>query len=261
MTQILAIALNTFREAVRNKVLYSLLLFALALILASFFLGEFTLGQGLRLTRDLGLFGVDVFGVLIAIFLGVNLLYKELQLKTIYTLLPKPIDRHQFVLGKWMGMVMTLAVQVTVMGMVAQGMLLLQGADVEPAMLKALWLLFVNVVVVTSIALVFSAFSTPFLSGLFALGLFIVGRSTPDLLEMGRRMGGGAELVVTGLAKLIPNLHLFFPSGTIVGVERVTVHQAFVDASYLVWTTLYGFGYSALALGAAILIFRRRDFV
>ena len=261
MTGIWAIARNTFREAVRNKILYSLLMFAVILIMGSLALGELTLGEGLRLTRDLGLYGIDMFGVLIAIFLGVNLLYKELQLKTVYTILPKPIHRYQFVLGKWLGMICTLALQVLVMGLVLQLALFMQGSGIELAVVKALWLLLVNVIVVTSIALMFSAFSSPLLSGLLALGIFIVGRSIPDLLALGQKAGGRAEMIVSFAGRLLPNLHLFFPSGAIVGASRVTVHQDFVNASYLLWTTLYGFGYSAVAVVLAIAIFRKRDFV
>lgn len=261
MTRVWIIARNTFREAVRNKVLYSLLFFAVLLIMASLILGEFTLGQGVRLTRDLGLYGVDVFGVLIAIFLGVNLLYKELQLKTVYTILPKPIHRYQFVIGKWLGLVLTLALQVLVMGVVLQLALLLQGAGVEVAVIKAVWMLFVNVVVVTSIALVFSAFSSPFLSGLLSLGIFVVGRSLPDLIALGERAGGGLQSAIGVAAKALPNLHLFFPSGAIVGASRVSVHGDLVTMSYVVWTTVYGFGYSAIAVAVAVAIFRKRDFV
>ncbi len=261
MMRIFAIAGNTFREAVRNKVLYSLLLFAIALIMGSLALGEFTLGQQVRLTRDLGLYGIDMFGVLIAIFLGVNLLYKELQLKTVYTILPKPIFRHQFVIGKWVGMVLTLTLQVIVMGAVLQLAMKLQGAGVEVAVLKALWLLLMNVIVVTSIALVFSAFSSPFLSGVFSLGIFIVGRSIPDVLALAAKAGGSVQVGLTVAAKILPNLHLFFPSGAIVGAARVSVHEQLVTGTYIAWTTLYGLGYSGLAVAAAVAIFRKRDFV
>ena len=261
MTKVVAIALNTFREAVRNKILYSLVMFAAVLILGSLILGEFTLGQGVRLTRDLGLYGIDIFGVLIAIFLGVNMLYKELQLKTVYTILPKPIARYQFVLGKWLGLVFTLALQVVVMGAVLQLALLVQGTGIEAAVMKALWLLLINVVVVTSIALAFSAFSTPFLSGVFSLGIFAVGRATPDFVEMGRRAGGVAEVAVGLAVKVIPNLHLFFPSGAVVGAKHVSVHAALVDMRYMVFTTIYGLGYSVMAVAVAIIIFRKRDFI
>jgi ABC-type transport system involved in multi-copper enzyme maturation permease subunit len=247
---------------VRNKILYSLLFFAVLLILSALAVGSLSLHEEIRMTRDMGLFGIDVFGVLIAVFVGVNLLYKELDLKTVYTILPKPIHRWEFVLGKWLGMLLTLGVQVTVMGGVLAGTLAAQGAGLDGATLKALWLLYVNVIVVTSIAVFFSAFSSPFLSGFFALGCFIVGRSVPDIKALGAQMGdGGGRLLLDGAAVVLPNLHLFYPSGTIIGSETVSVHGSFVGADYMMWTTLYGLGYSAVVLVLAMLVFRKRDFV
>ena len=262
MRRVFAIARNTFREAVRNKILYSLLFFAVLLILSALAVGSLSLHEEVRMTRDMGLFGIDIFGVIIAVFVGVNLLYKELDLKTVYTILPKPIHRWEFVFGKWLGMLLTLVVQVSVMGLVLAGTLAAQGAGLDGPTVKALWLLYVNVVVVTSIAVFFSAFSSPFLSGFFALGCFIVGRSVPDIRALGAQIGdGGARTFLDGAAMLLPNLHLFYPSGTIIGSETVSVHGNFVSAGYLMWTTLYGLGYSAIVLVLAMLVFRKRDFV
>lgn len=257
----LAIARNTFREAARNKILYSLLFFAVLLILSAVALGELSLNEELRMTRDVGLFGIDLFSVLIAIFVGVNLLYKELDLKTVYTILPKPIARWEFVLGKWLGMLMTLAVQIAVMGAVLGLVLLAQGGRPDGAVAKAVWLLFVNVTVVTSVALLFSSFSSPFLSGFFSLGVFVVGRAVPDIRQIAARAGGGLARFLDAASAVLPNLHLYYPSGTIVGAERVSVHGQFVGASYLLWTTAYGLGYSVAVLALAMFIFRRRDFV
>jgi ABC-type transport system involved in multi-copper enzyme maturation permease subunit len=256
-----AIARNTFREAARNKVLYSLLFFAIVLIISALALGELSLNEEVRMTRDLGLFGIDLFSVLIAIFVGVNLLYKELDLKTVYTILPKPISRWQFVLGKWLGMLLTLSVQIAVMGMVLALVTLAQGAHLDPAIAKALWLLLVNVTVVTSVAILFSSFSSPFLSGFFSLGVFVVGRSVPDIRLVTARAGGGIGWAVNLMSYAVPNLHLFYPSGAIVGARQVSIHGQFVGADYLVSATAYGAAYSALVLGLAVWIFRRRDFV
>jgi Cu-processing system permease protein len=259
--RIWAIARNTFREAVRNKILYSLLFFAVLIILSAAALGQLSLHEEIRTTRDVGLFGIDLFGVVIAIFVGVNLLYKELDLKTVYTILPKPLRRWEFVLGKWLGMLLTLAVQMAVMGAVLALTLAMQGASFDVPMCKALWLLYVNVVVVTSVAVLFSAFSSPFLSGFFALGLFFVGRSVPDIRALAARSGGALQAILDGGAAVVPNLHLFYPSGAIIGAEHVSVHGEFVGASYLTWTTAYGIGYSLVVLILAMLIFRKRDFV
>ena len=255
-----AIARNTFREAVRNKILYSPLFFAILLIASAVALGRLSMNEELRMTRDIGLFGIDLFGVLIAIFVGVNLLYKELELKTVYTILPKPLRRWEFVLGKWLGMLITLAVQMAVMGVALYATLAVQGAELGGAVL-ALWLLYVNVVVVTSVAVLFSSFSTPFLSGFFALGVFFVGRSVADLQQAATKMGGAAQTLVDGASWVLPNLHLFYPSGAIIGSEHVSVHGTLIGADYLVWNTVYGAGYSLVVLVLAMAIFSRRDFV
>jgi ABC-type transport system involved in multi-copper enzyme maturation permease subunit len=261
MNRILAIAWNTFREAVRNKILYSLLFFAVLLILSALAIGNLTLHEEVRTIRDVGLFGVDLFGVIIAIFVGVNLLYKELDLKTVYTILPKPLWRWEFVLGKWLGMLLTLAVQMTVMGIVLAVVLAIQGSGFDLPTAKAIWLLFINVMLVTSIAVFFSAFSSPFLSGFFSLGCFVVGRSVPDIRALGEKLGAGARAVLNAICNLIPNLHLFYPSGAIVGAEEVSVHRQFVNADYIMTVTGYGVAYSVAVLGLAMLIFRKRDFV
>ena len=261
MRRIWAIARNTFREAVRTKILYSLLFFAVLIILSAVAVGRLSLHEEIRMTRDIGLYGIDLFGVVIAIFVGVNLLYKELDLKTVYTILPKPIYRWEFVLGKWLGMLLTLAVQVGVMSVVLALTLVVQGAKFDAPMWKAVWLLYVNVVVVTSLAVLFSSFSSPFLSGFFAMGLFVLGRSVPEIQAVGQKLGGGARAVVDGLTIVLPNLHLFYPSGSIVGAENVSVHGTFVGAPYIGWTTAYGVGYSLVVLLLAMLVFRKRDFV
>ena len=259
----MAVARNTFREAARNKVMYSLLFFAVALILSTLALGALSVNEDRRMIRDVGLFGIDIFSVLIAIFVGVNLLYKELALKTVYTILPKPIARWEFVLGKWLGVMATLVAQIIVMGAVLALTLFADGGGdaLDTALPKALWLLLMNVTVVTSVATLFSAFTSPFLSGLFSLGVFVVGRQVPDLRQLAERAGGTAGRLLAAAASVLPNLHLFTPSGTIVGGAQVSVHGQFVGVAYLGSVTAYAFGYSAFVLGLAMLIFRRRDFV
>lgn len=264
MRRILAVARNTFREGARNKVLYSLLLFGVALILSALALGELSVHEQRRMIRDVGLFGVDLFSVLIAIFVGVNLLYKELALKTVYAILPKPIARWEFVFGKWLGMMALLAVQVTVMGAVLAATLAVEGgsAALDVALPKALWLLLMNVTVVTSVATLFSAFSGPFLSGAFSLGVFVLGRTVPDVRALAERVGGMVGGALDAMCAVIPNLHLFYPSGTTTAQGgHLSVHADFVSAGYLGVTTGYALGYSALVLALAMFIFRRRDFV
>src|SRR5256885_9720585 len=110
-----AIAINVFREAVRDKVLYNLVLFAVVLTAASYLIGQLTAGQDVKIIKDLGLSATAVFGLFIAVFIGIGLVSKEVERRSIYALLAKPIQRHQLVLGKYVGLVFTLAVNVSVM--------------------------------------------------------------------------------------------------------------------------------------------------
>jgi Cu-processing system permease protein len=255
-----AIAWNTFREAIRNKILHGLLIFALALIASALALGQLSLGEQARLVRDLGLGGTDLFGVLLAIFVGVNLLYQELERRTIYVIVTKPLRRPEFIVGKFLGMALTLGVNVLVMGAMLALVGTLLDAPPDAALLKALVLLYAEVLVVTAVALLFSSFSTPFLSGLFTLGIFLVGRSLPELEAVAKKLGGGAP-ALRALATVMPNLHLFFVSGASVGGRVVSVHGDYVPWSYVASTCGYGLCYVGLTLVGACLIFARRDFV
>jgi len=256
-----AIALNTFREATRNKVLYLLLLFAIGLITFALALGQMSLHEEHRVTRDLGLGGIALFGVLIAIFVGVNLVYKELDKKTVFSLIPKPIHRFEFVLGKYAGMVLTLFVQVAIMAAVLSAVLLVQKGDLDGALARAILLLFVEVIVITAVAVLFSTFSSPILSGAFTLGLYAIGRSTPELRQLiGKLHSPALRVVLSSALRVVPDLHVFYVSGSMVEGEYVSVHGGYVDWGYVATATAYGLGYVACALSLAILLFSRRDF-
>jgi ABC-type transport system involved in multi-copper enzyme maturation permease subunit len=262
LTRAFAIALNTFREAIRNKVLYSLLFFAVALITSALALGQVSLHEDARVTRDLGLGGIALFSVLIAIFVGVNLVYKELERKTVFSLIPKPIHRYEFILGKFFGMVLTLAVQVAIMSLVLFAVLVAQGAEIEAGVIRAIALLFVEVVVVTAVAVLFSSFSTPFLSGVFTLGIFLVGRSTSELREIiGKLDSAGLKGGLYAALRIVPDLHVFYVSGAMVSGQTVSVHGAYVSWEYVAVATGYGLFYAACALLLAMVLFSRRDFV
>jgi ABC-type transport system involved in multi-copper enzyme maturation permease subunit len=257
-----AIALNTFREAVRNKVLYLLLLFAIGLIALARPLGQISLHEELRVTRDLGLGGIALFGVLIAIFVGVNLVYKELDRKTVFSLIPKPIRRFEFILGKFAGMVVTLAVQVAIMSGMLFLIMTLQGGGVEGALVRAIVLLFCEVMVITALAVLFSTFSSPILSGAFTLALFVIGRSTPELRELiGKMNSAGLRAVLHGALRIVPDLHVFYVSGSMIDGQYVTVQSAYVDWGYVATAAAYGLSWAACALALSILLFSRRDFV
>ena len=309
MGRIWAIAINTFREAVRDKVLYGVLGFAGGVLLLTLALAELSLHQQRRVVLDVGLASISLFSVVIAIFLGSSLLYKEIERKTLYVILPKPIRRWEFLLGKYAGIAVTALVFVAIMGAIqlwvtavqagaAPGLVvavplvglatlgvalwrardrtavllpwslaLLAGAaglcgstDANVgAILAALLLTVGEVLVLGAVALLFSSFSTPFLTGALSFGVWLVGRSADEMATMRTdALGEGVKALLRGLARVVPNFHLFVP-----GRHALTAEGALEGGVglYLATTLGYGVSYAAVLLLAAALIFRRRDFL
>ncbi len=265
MNRLGAIAYNTFREAMRSKLLYSIVLFACVLILSGLVLGQFVLNEQLRLTRDLGLGGISFFGVALAVFAGVSMVYKEIERKTVYALIPKPLHRWQFVVGKYLGMVLTLAVQMGLMAVVLCIALWLQGGAPDAPLCRAILLLFGQVAVIAAVAILFSTFSTPFLSGLFTVGVFIIGRYSNELhaviLAKLKESPELAKVLLYG-SHVLPDLHLFFVSGGTVAGKTVSVNAGdYVNWTYVASASAYGLAYAGCVLALAIWSFSRRDFV
>lgn len=249
-----AIALNTFREAIRDKILYNLLLFALLMIGSSAFLGTLTIGEQIKVVKDMGLACISLFGVLIAVMVGIGLVYKEIDRRTIYTILAKPIRRLEFLLGKYLGLMLTIFLNVLVMAVGLLGISWgLEGAF-SWVLLKGILLILVELMVVTSIALLFSTFSTPFLSALFTLGLYVIGHLSEELKLLGAQ---SASPLTRGLASflyyLLPNLQNF-------NIKSEVVHDVPVDPSFVFFAILYGMLYMGIILTTAAAIFHRRDF-
>ena len=261
------IALNVFRESVRDKVLYNLVAFAILLMGASYLIGQLTAAQDVKIIKDLGLAATSIFGLFIAVFIGIGLVSKEVERKSIYALLAKPVERYQIVLGKYAGLVLTLMVNLAVMAgalyLVLAAMRWIEGPDVvrgleapllDPAMLKAVALTFVELAIVTAIALFFSTFSTPLLSAALTFGLFVAGRFSDDLRSFNQVVDSpAAAALARGLYWVLPHLAPF-------DVRAQVVHGQAVTAGYMALTSAYGFVYIAILLIASTVIFARRDF-
>jgi ABC-type transport system involved in multi-copper enzyme maturation permease subunit len=261
------IAVSVFRESVRDRVPYSIVLFAVLLIASSFLLGQLTAGQDVKIIKDLGLAATAAFGLFIAIFIGIGLVSKEVERKSIYALLAKPISRPQLVLGKYAGLVLTLAVNIAVMTVALYAVLAymtwtesveFQSAwdapGIDPALLKAVFLIFVELMLVTAIALFFSTFSTPILSAALTFGLYVAGHFNADLRNFEQVVDSkAAAWLARGMYHVLPDLSAF-------DVKTEVVHGLAVPMSYVATETAYGLLYIAGLLLAAIVIFSRRDF-
>ncbi len=307
MTRVLAVAINTFREAVRDKVLYGMVGAASAVLVFTLALGELSLDEEARVVHDIGLASISLFSVVTAIFLGSSLLYKEIERKTLYVILPKPIRRYEFLIGKFVGICLTGWIFVTLMGAILFSVMCAQhdalglafgvpigciavsalviwrardrtaalvplsavflacaaaaagsaGVTLEP-ILCALALNLAEVAVVASVALLFSSFSTPFLTGLFTIGIWVAGRSAYEMATMkSRTLPDAIKSLLHTVSEVIPNFNLFVPGWN-------TLNEVGGQGGPIAYV-LTSFGYAALycsvLLFLASLIFNRRDFL
>jgi len=251
------IARNTFREAVRDRVLYNLVLFALLLIGGAIFLGELSGGQEVKIIIDLGLSAVLLFGVFIAIFVGVGLVYKEIEKRTLYSILSKPVGRGQFLIGKYLGLCLTLLVNILIMGVGVSLALAYVERGWNPMVLRiwpSLMLIYLELAILTGVALLFSSFSTPALSALLTFLVFIIGHLSADLKSFAASLGGvTARWFFTGLYYLLPNLsHYSFITAS--------AHGDVPGFGTLLLGFLYAIVYVMVLLSAATLIFGQRNF-
>ena len=267
MRPIRHVAVNVFRESVRDRVPYNLVLFAVLLIGSSYLLAQLTAGQDVKIIKDLGLAATSLFGLFIAVFIGIGLVSKEVERRSIYSLLAKPISRPQFIAGKYAGLVLTLAVNVAVMTAALYAVLAyltwIESPDfksawetpgVDPALLNAIFLIFVELMLVTAIALFFSTFSSPILSAALTFGLYIAGNFNADLRNFEQVVDSKAAVWLTrGLYHGLPDLSAF-------DIKTQVVHGLPVPPGYIWSTAAYGALYISALLLASMVIFSRRDF-
>lgn len=262
LARIWAVALNTFREAMRNRVLAVLVLFAVGLMAFSLVLGELSLHEEVRVIKDIGLAGISFVGILISLFLGVNLLSKELDRKTVFFVIPKPLHRWEFLLGKFTGMAVTLGLLTGLMAVVLAGFVVSNGGTHGIAMLRAELLILLELLLLTTVAMLFSAFSSPYLSAMFTGSLWIIGRNTPELTAFagGKLKDTPLGSVLDGVAAVVPDFHLFYISGGNLEGNVVSIHEGFVSWSYVAQAAGYATLYGGACLLLAMALFARRDF-
>ena len=261
------VALNVFKESVRDRVLYSLVAFASLLMGVSYLIGQLTAGQDIKIIKDLGLAAIATFGLFIAVFIGIGLVWKEVERRSIYSLLTKPVQRHEFIIGKFAGLALTLLVNVMTMTAVFYVVLAYMNTQfpdnvraawpapaVDPGMLRAIGLIFIELLVVTAMALFFSTFSSPFLSAALTFGLWVIGHFNADLLSFENVVESrAAAYLARGLYYVLPNFTAF-------DVKAQVVHALPLPWSYIGISAIYGALYMTLLLTGAVLIFARRDF-
>jgi ABC-type transport system involved in multi-copper enzyme maturation permease subunit len=253
LNRTLAVASNTFRETVRERVLYNLLIFAVLMTVSGLVLGHLSIRQDEKIIKDLGLAAMDLFGTLIAIFVGVGLVSKEIEKRSLYPLLAKPVTRDEFLLGKFLGLGFTLAVNIAVMTLGLYATLFATRRSFEPHLLKAIYPIFLGLLVTVSLALLFSVFTNAAMAAVCTVSLVVAGRFSDVVRNMQDVAAGVAPRMARALYYAIPNYRNF-------DFKDAVVYGDPVRLADLGWVSLYAVTYAAVVLGAALAAFRSRDF-
>ena len=255
MKRIFSIAKNTFRESVRDRILYNLVLFVLLITACAVLLGDLTDGQEARTIVNFGLNAMLLFGVFIAIFVGVGLVSKEIEKKTVYAIFAKPVRRGEFIAGKYLGLCGTLFVNVLIMGVgVSLALLYVKGSSLIGPSWVAIALIYFELMIVTSVAILFSSFSTPSLSALLTFLVFIIGHLSASLRDLAVTLQSkAAAYILEAIYFLLPNLSLFsFRTEAALGISP--------GGSAIMGGLAYALCYIAIVLTVSIVVFTRRDF-
>ena len=250
-----AITFNTFREAVRDRVLYNLILFALLLVATAPLFGEISIGVERIILVNFGLTAISLFGIVIAIFIGIGLVSKEIEKKTLYTILSRPVRRWEFITGKYLGLLMTLMVNAAFMtaGFYVALVVISHGFNKgDGNFLVAIYFIILEFFIVTAITLLFSSFSSPIFAAIFAFALFVIGTFAEDLRNFAAAAHGASKWLMTGAAYLVPNFSSLNVISQVASQQSISGHLVLLN-------TMYALLYSLTATAAAVLVFERRN--
>ena len=254
MKRILAVAANTFRETVRERVLYNLVFFALIMTASGVFMKQLSIRQDERIIKDVGLAAMELFGTLIAVFIGVGLVSKEIERRSLYPLLAKPLGRGEFILGKFAGLGFTLFVNVAVMTAGLFLTLAANGRAADPGLIKAVYAMYLGLLLVVALALLFSSVTSSLLAATGTVILVVAGRFSDVIRNMKQVAAGTPDWLAQGLYYALPNFRNF-------DIKSRVVHFEPVSTGDLAWITLYALAYLGVVVGRALAVFRSREFV
>jgi len=256
MSRIAAVAWNTFREAVRDRVLYNLVFFALLLIATAILVGQISIGIETIVLVSLGLSAISVIGLLIAVFTGVGLVSKEIEKRTLYALLAKPLRRWEFLVGKFGGLVLTLTVNTAAM---ATGLLLALLYVKHPlergdgTVFIAVYFILLKLAIVVALALLFSCFTSQLLAILFTAGLYIAGLFVSEMRHLdASRVGPAMRHLFSAISYVLPNFQNF-------DVMAAAAHAKPLPSALILHNTLYAAFYCAIVLSAASVVFANKN--
>jgi ABC-type transport system involved in multi-copper enzyme maturation permease subunit len=252
--KVITLALNTFKEAARSKVFYLLFFMGILFAVTAKFISILTVGNEARVTLELGLASIQIFITLIAIFTGINLVHKEIDKRTIYNILSKPLHRSHFIFGKFLGLMLTLFIALAGMGVIFVLFLLVVKAPLTSQLLMFFIMLFCELTIVVAISLFFSSFTTPILATIFTITLYVIGHVLWTYNQFkGLIKGAVSQSVVKGIYYLLPNLEKF-------NWKSQVIQQTPIDPGTVFTALAYALLYTTALLLLSLLIFSRREF-
>ena len=253
LSRVVAVAANTFRETVRERVLYNLVFFAILMTLCGLLLGQLSIRQDEKIIKDIGLAAMELFGHLIAIFIGIGLVSKEIERKSLYPLLAKPLSRDELFLGKFAGLGFTLLVNVAAMAAGLFATLLITYRKADPALLKAVLAIYLSLLLVVAIALLFSTVTSTALAAVCTVSLVLAGRFSDVIRNMKQVAPEVPDLLVDFLYFALPNFRNF-------DLKNQVTYGDHVPWSAVGWVVLYAVAYITALLGIGVARFRRKEF-
>jgi ABC-type transport system involved in multi-copper enzyme maturation permease subunit len=253
LNRVRAVAVNTFRETIRERVLYNLVFFALLMTLSGLLLGQLSIRQDEKIIKDLGLAAMDVFGTVIAIFIGVGLVSKEIERRSLFPLLAKPLSRGELLIGKAAGLAFTLLVNVAVMTIGLYLTLLYTHRSMDPRLLKAVYGIYLGLLLVLALALLFSTLTSSAMATVCAVSVVVAGRYSDVIRNMSQVTAGVPTAFTEFLYWLLPNFrNLDF--------KNAVVYALPVPFDILGYATLYTAVYVSVLLLLSLMAFRAKDF-
>jgi ABC-type transport system involved in multi-copper enzyme maturation permease subunit len=254
---ILTLAANVFQESIRDRTLYLVGLYAIGLVFAALLLPEVAAGTEDKMMLDVGLAAMNLLGLIVTVFIGTGLINKEIEKRTVLILLSKPIGRAELILGKFLGLSAVLAVLVALMHTIFIVVLSLWQVPAPfSSLIAASFYLFLQLTLLTAVAIVFGVFTSSLLATILTFGMYLMGHFSRDLLRIGEvSENPGLGQIMTGFYLILPDL-----SRLDLKNDAVYGSAALPDIGTLVLNATYGFVYTALLLWIAIAVFSRREF-
>lgn len=252
--RILALAGNTFREGVRDRLFVAVGVFGAIILASSFVIGPLSLGEQGRITRDVGLAAISVLSFMIAILVGTGIIYREIERRTIYTVVSKPLSRWQFIVGKFVGLNATVSLLMAMMTAVLIGVDWIVSRSFSPQLLTAVFLTWMELTLLTALSILMSTLASPILGAILTLLLYVIGHTSADLKQLAARFGSApVNAVVAVTYHLLPNLEYL-------NVRGKVVHGVPVDITYVAFASSYALLYATVFLIVAVLVFERKEF-